>query len=1384
MQTKVSVNKQNNFSAESKAQRNRESVVQRKHNVSSNTGLSNLITDSSSSLSNSSNHLSNLVHTSRVQPKLSIGKPNDRLEQEADRVAEKVMTSPAANHHRSLQGQNEEEELQTKPQIQRQEEEEEIQAKLLVQKQEEEELQKWPLIQRQEEEEELQAKSFLQKKEEDEQPEPLLQTQEEEDKIMAKSPAPGVTGSGLLGKVQSAKNGGKALPDSTLSFMESGFGRNFSGVRIHTGPEAVQISQNLGAQAFTHGNDIFFNQNKFSPGTSDGRRLLAHELTHTVQQGASTQRMVQQTRSRTARVPKLVESDDLNEFILKDGTYLNIGSPTSKLDLPLLSLPQFKSRHSDKFKKPVLLRQGDRKKTKQVEHWANEVKSSVHKHIEKKIRSAKRQGGFVKNKNTYFFKSTSGDKFYLFGTPERLLERAVRPFWSKRGKLSSYQVDHIVEDQLLGDDSPENYELLEASANMSSGAKIAAEVRRRIRAGFANIRRAYKENPKLASLPSWIPMEDVKYKYKTRFLNRNFKLKGLKGRPNDFWSLNQIKRGQHLRRVEPLKGQELATLGEQSEPAIFSGPDGGKKLHVPKKLPYDKWLPRVKLLKIDLKDDPSEQDTAGTIQVEAFKADEKTKLKLPNSDNPVMTWNLLPVTGVYGGAIDKKSVAANVKNSLRLPGLSPITLSQVDFHPTRGLIGMGVLRSDIPIISDLEIDIIIAGNDVQFRKEIPTDKLKLPEPLKIETSTLIVFWGRRGLGFEGDASFSITNVGEGRIRGHASTDGHFGLAGTFNFDTDLFTKAEVSVLYENNEWHIEGEIGIDRKNKVKGIKKASIKVSYQTGELQVKGNATTDIRGIKDQELEVELQKDIDGLKIAAKTDIASLIPKLIKKGELSLVFTKDNDGYKLAGDGFAVLDIPGLSGDPELGISYDEGILVFECGVHFEKERAKGEIKVGITNQKVDENKQPTGKATDEWSVFGGGKISIYLSKDVVASVDAMFEPNGDLIVSGEVGVDRSNDITEKIQKEFDHELFKIATPEIILFALPIGASLTVKLVGRANLYGSLQPPRVEQILIRLEGLNLSRPEEESGKAIGRVVLSASANAGLKLIVDLIATLSVLIAKVRGILSGSIGIDAMAKGEASLEARWTRSGGLELTAGNIKLEASAQFLAELQGKIRVFLDLWLTEIDIFEESITIASARFGPTWQVGVNLPITFENEQIKLGELNKDAFDFPDMSSTSKQMEYGEQAVKQDEKLKEPPPPSKEKARRIIRKLPSGSISWGIVDRPLRNDYLFSMDVLTDMNLISRDTYLMWLWKKHGKIDWSDVESISAQRDHLDSERVKAQLVPGDSQSSVELYWSRLVDRRNIKAFAKDHILFAGRSQSQIGSMWSLFDKKYENY
>jgi hypothetical protein len=72
--------------------------------------------------------------------------------------------------------------------------------------------------------------------------------------------------------------------------MEPRFGADFGGVRVHTGGEADQLNRQLNAQAFTHGQDIYMGAGKYDPASSDGKKLLAHELTHVVQQNGDTVR--------------------------------------------------------------------------------------------------------------------------------------------------------------------------------------------------------------------------------------------------------------------------------------------------------------------------------------------------------------------------------------------------------------------------------------------------------------------------------------------------------------------------------------------------------------------------------------------------------------------------------------------------------------------------------------------------------------------------------------------------------------------------------------------------------------------------------------------------------------------------------------------------------------------------------------------------------------------------------------------------------------------------------------------------------------------------------------------------------------------------------------
>ena len=84
--------------------------------------------------------------------------------------------------------------------------------------------------------------------------------------------------------IDGARGSGQGMDHGTRTRMESAFGADFSGVRIHTDTRADGLSQSLSARAFTTGRDVLFRQGEYNPGASSGRELLAHELTHVIQQ--------------------------------------------------------------------------------------------------------------------------------------------------------------------------------------------------------------------------------------------------------------------------------------------------------------------------------------------------------------------------------------------------------------------------------------------------------------------------------------------------------------------------------------------------------------------------------------------------------------------------------------------------------------------------------------------------------------------------------------------------------------------------------------------------------------------------------------------------------------------------------------------------------------------------------------------------------------------------------------------------------------------------------------------------------------------------------------------------------------------------------------------
>lgn len=175
--------------------------------------------------------------TDSIQPKLTIGRPNDRYEQEADRVAEEVMRMPSEAEPVSLG------------------------LKRIIHQRGGGNRREAP---------------------------PIVYD-------VLHSP-------------------GRPLDTDTRHFMEARFGHDFSGVRVHTGPAAAHTARSIHATAFTIGQNVVFGQSAYQPGTEQGKRLVAHELTHVIQQACSDQ------SNHYGRIDREADESEAAVFVPHEGS--------------------------------------------------------------------------------------------------------------------------------------------------------------------------------------------------------------------------------------------------------------------------------------------------------------------------------------------------------------------------------------------------------------------------------------------------------------------------------------------------------------------------------------------------------------------------------------------------------------------------------------------------------------------------------------------------------------------------------------------------------------------------------------------------------------------------------------------------------------------------------------------------------------------------------------------------------------------------------------------------------------------------------------------------------------------------------------------------------
>lgn len=1093
------------------------------------------------------------------QAKLAVGQPGDQYEQEADAMADKV-----------VQEKSQEENVQSKT-------DENIQAQSLAKG-------VTPLVQLK-----VNSTVFQEKSEEEGQLSMEPQGSEAEAPVQMKQEIATSTPPGFEQQLNQT-SGGESMDQETLSGMEESFGADFKDVRVHTDSQAVQMSQGIGAHAFTHGNDIYFNENQYKPSDSAGKHLLAHELTHTIQQGSSPaiQNSTIQKEGEEEAAPEMEEETGVLDESAKTITFSKIPIPGFKLQDHRGTL--FTSKAPLKRKNNYL--RGNTNQRDGV--WREEVSTT---NIATRLNNLYEEHHRTPPTadTTHVFKANingRGAKPTYIGPIDVISKELTTPGWGKDKNYRNFHVDHIVELQLANwstatwPNTLENMELLDASKNTSSGSVIKGQITEKLN--------GFRERHGVQ-----YPGGDATFKNKyTLVFNSAEALAGgdSNATENEFWTKTQIESGDQL---EPIEVGNLADIGSEGEVRIFPNQSGG----ISKKFVWTGEGSRLGSSEKTWLGNPF-RITAKQFATEGENVENTENLgsisvNIPSSDKTWAPWaedKVFPVKrypgSKYAGYLTKQSIKSGLYG-LRIKKASPVEILELDLLPT-GIEAYGQILPSIPIFEGSPIELFISNGEVRVSKTFGIEEINVPAPFEISDSSLTIFASsRNGLGLTGETNFAINQVGEGHISATASTASGFELEGAFNFDSELFDPAEINMEYKENTWTIGGEIGIP-EGKLRGIKSATITASYSENNFSATGEAELDVPGIERGNMAFNFGED--GFSFSGDFDLSSDIPG-ITGGNVAARVAKPAgaENYEIMVTGTAQPDIPGIS--TSLTVTYENGALTIVGSAAYSRGMLSGTIEVGATNRAIGEDGQPSGDPDETMRVYGGGELTLQLTPWLAATAGVKLLPNGEIEVTARLASE-SYEVFQR--KEFNRNLFRAPTIEIPLFAIPIGPrsiGLVAQIGGGLDFTAGFGPGELRDISAEIT----YNPEREDETTIsGHGEFAIPADAGLTLRGDLSLGVSVAIASLTGgiELTGALGLEGEAAAEVDLN--WTPQTGLSLDAlGRITVNPKFEF--EVNAFARASLGVgFLSVSETWRHNL--AGFEWGPDIQFGLVFPVNYQ--------------------------------------------------------------------------------------------------------------------------------------------------------------------------------------
>jgi hypothetical protein len=965
-------------------------------------------------------------------------------------------------------------------------------------------------------------------------------------------------------QVVQRKSAGSPLPAPVRSAMESSLGADFGGVRVHADGQAASLADRLGARAFTTGQDVFFAAGEYQPASPLGQGLLAHELTHVVQQrvGQAPAGILD-----TPVDPYEREADAVAQAIARGAPVrLELRSAPPRVQRSNGGTPSPGSVAGPPAAAPAPVTGAAVPATPRGPTVLGEIVRLPIPGVDPEQFALGIPGGKVEGRDdqaemqsryraaaaaralrtTHAGRGGTGTLWGMWASargrtaPTESDTLAAAPTGEGASGPAAVPVrkacspDHIIELQLGGADRGENLRLLRQERNE----RIGGELARRIRAIRNLVEAARPGTPADAVLE--FPPELVSV--------------GSPGGPDDCLTWDKS--------VTTMGAPETGARGQFRAVVAGSVVTIGYTPESTNVHAHSRYaIPGFRLRQVP-KQTPDYEMTGGI----------SDRARIPF---------LAPadVNRVYTFEVPNPPAATSIREAgairLAFPFLSeaalPIRLEGGELRAS------GTFRPTLPILRNVDVNLAIEREQLTGGVSVPPDKLKqaLPIPgLDIPEANLQLAFAEGRFTATGGFSVRYGTVADGRVEARFA-GGQFSATGTINLHIPGLDVARGEIWVREGRLGGRITIGAD-KIRFPGVRSANLVVTIQDGALTGEGRLDLGIPGIR----QAQLGFGLDAAGNYAITGTAILSIPGVREATIGLEY-RDGD---LQGRANVGLDVPGLEGaGAAFELLYAHGALTGRGSFSYRRGRLSGTVNVALS---------------ERHRLSGGGELAYEIAPGLVAFAGLQIDEQGRTRVSGGLRVPETIDLFDR--RQIEKELWRLPTIEIPIIAIPVGtrsvglvATIGARMVARAG----IGPGQLRHVRLLAE---FDPSKDESAFSFQAAAeLFVPANAELALAISGGIGLSLAIARAIGGIEAEAAAGLQAELIAAADLRYQQ--GQFAVSGRAELSAQPRLAFRLRAFVRVELDLFITTIEVYSKEWLLAQVEAGSALRVGVRVPFTY---------------------------------------------------------------------------------------------------------------------------------------------------------------------------------------